>query len=103
MTTEDMMKEENSELKKKYSEIAASYDALMNEYESLAEKMRRASDAFVSECARHDNTQIELRKAQSEVNRLKNEREKLSQQIATLQADIFAKETFCGKIKNLFA
>ena len=94
---------ENNQLKEKYSEIAPSYDTLMNENKSLTEKARKASDAFLSECARHDNTQIELRKAQSEVNRLKNEREKMSQQIATLQADIFAKETFWGKIKNLFA
>ena len=87
---------ENNQLKEKYSEIAPSYEA-------LTEKARKASDAFLSECARHDNTQIELRKTQSEVNRLKDEREKMSQQIATLQADIFAKETFWGKIKNLFA
>lgn len=52
---------------------------------------------------KNDNIQIELRKTQSEVNRLKDEREKMSQRIATLQADIFAKETFWGKIKNLFA
>lgn len=94
---------ENNQLKEKYSEIAPSYEALMDENKSLAENARKVSDAFASECARHDNTQIELRKTQSEVNRLKDEREKMSQQIATLQADIFAKETFWGKIKNLFA
>ena len=94
---------ENNQLKEKYSEIAPSYEALLNENKSLSEKARKASDAFISECARHDNTQIELRKTQSEVNRLKDEREKMSQQIATLQADIFAKETVWGKIKNLFS
>lgn len=94
---------ENNQLKEKYSEIAPSYEALIDENKSLSERARKASDAFLSECARHDNTKIELRKTQSEVNRLKDEREKMSQQIATLQADIFAKETFWGKIKNLFA
>ena len=94
---------ENNQLRERYSEIAPSYDALISENKSLAEKARKASDAFASECAKHDNTQIELRKSRSEIEFLKKEREKMSQQIATLQADIFAKETFWGKIKNLFA
>lgn len=94
---------ENNQLRERYSEIAPSYDALISENKSLAEKARKASDAFASECAKHDNTQIELRKSRSEIELLKTEREKMSQQIATLQADIFAKETFWGKIKNLFA
>lgn len=94
---------ENNQLRERYSEIAPSYDALISENKSLAEKARKASDAFASECAKHDNTQIELRKSRSEIEFLKREREKMLQQIATLQADIFAKETFWGKIKNLFA
>lgn len=97
------LQKENNQLRKRYSEIAPSYDALISENKSLAEKARKASDAFASECARHDNTQIELRKSRSEIESLKTERKKMSQQIATLQADIFAKETFWGKIKNLFA
>lgn len=98
-----MKMEEINELQERCSKYAPSYDALMDEYKSLTERMKKASEAFVAECARYDKAQIELRKCRSEIEFLKREREKMSQQIATLQADIFAKETFWGKIKNLFA
>lgn len=98
-----MKMEEINELQERCSKYAPSYDALMDEYKSLTERMKKTSEAFVAECARYDKAQIELRKCRSEIEFLKREREKMSQQIATLQADIFAKETFWGKIKNLFA
>ena len=98
-----MKMEEINELQERCSKYAPSYDALMDEYKSLTERMKKTSEAFIVECARYDKAQIELRKCRSEIEFLKREREKMSQQIATLQADIFAKETFWGKIKNLFA
>ena len=98
-----MTTEEINESRGRCSKYAHSYDALMGEYNSLTERMKKTSEAFVAECARYDKAQIELRKCRSEIEFLKREREKMLQQIATLQADIFAKETFWGKIKNLFA